>query len=707
MPHNYLHELHDRLHDAPRQRYLRELAPMPIGVVFLQRPEMTEADIRGHFRLMKALGFTCLKQVLACPGTTPAHLMHLALEEGIVPWWYDDAGGEPATPELLARLGLPPSLSYAELRRQPAWLDHQRALLHQRIDRQAEAGPLVDLFRGSAIPFSYDPSLHPDAIPAFVAWLQRRYPSLAALNQAWNLTHVDIARDGAFTSWEALQQGLPRMSPREYRHLCDLIRFKADVYLERVRSRLAEHHAREPHEPMRAGGEMGLFLPFGHRCTDMEGIAACMAEGGSFYPSIHLAWHFEEVDFEVPRAVYLQAAVAADWFKGGWSATWESTGGPQQLSGGKGWDAAAAGLVPGVTVNGGTMTQLMLNYLAAGFRGFGFWCWNARSAGWEAGEYALLDRNEQAGERAIAAGRIGQACQRWREELWQARKEPLVGLFHDFDNEIMWAAIAQQGRDQFRHFGVRARVGAGRALINGNLPFEHLSSRDLRQGLGPRYPIIYLSGIVTLHRDWLAWLTDFVRRGGRLVMDAPSAWVDEYGRYLQSPVGSPFEQLFGCHLRDMQFARNQPRQLAGVPLETFAMDLQPTHARVLASFADGLPAVTEARLGSGTAVLLAWDAGMGCFKAGQPARETLLRRYLLGSHQAPFACADALVYRRTAPLADHWFLINDGAARTVALDPVTSTRQATWRDAVSDEPVTPHAIALPAHSGRWLRAAHD
>ncbi len=69
----------------------------------------------------------------------------------------------------------------------------------------------------------------------------------------------------------------------------------------------------------------------------------------------------------------MQASMAVDIFKGGWAAPWESTGGPQQLDGGKGG--------AGFTVDEATMTQLMLNYLAAGFKGFGLWCWSARSAG--------------------------------------------------------------------------------------------------------------------------------------------------------------------------------------------------------------------------------------------------------------------------------------------------------------------------------------
>jgi beta-galactosidase len=68
-PFDYLHDLSDRLHDTPMQRKLKRLAPMPIGAVFISWPTMSEDEIRGHFRTMKQLGFTCLKGLMNCPGT--------------------------------------------------------------------------------------------------------------------------------------------------------------------------------------------------------------------------------------------------------------------------------------------------------------------------------------------------------------------------------------------------------------------------------------------------------------------------------------------------------------------------------------------------------------------------------------------------------------------------------------------------------------
>lgn len=702
--HDYLVELYDRLHETPMQRKFRQIRPMPVGCVFIQWPGMTEADIRGHFRLMKELGFTCLKGFMTCPGTTKEQIMHMALDEGIIPWWYDEGGWEPITPEVLEELGIPPETPIAELRTNKVFLDYQTKLFRERIDFAAGTGAEGEDVEEPDIPFSYDMNLHPAAIPHFVAWLKKTYGSVRALNEAWNMHHAGIAEGRSiWRTWADVEAGIPNVNPKEYRHFRDIIRFKADVYLAKLRRNVDRALERDPHEPLRAGGEMGLFLPFAARATDMEGIAEEMARGGSFYPSIHLAWHFEEVDFEVVRPVYMQASLAQDWFKGGWAAAWESTGGPQQLSGGKGWEPAGAAKTAGFTVDEGVMTQLMLSYLAAGFKGFGHWCWNGRSAGWEAGEYALLGRDGKPTARAVRVGQIGQAARRWRDELWAAHKEPLVGVFVDFDNEAIWAAISVQGRDKFKHTPIQARVGVSRALINHNVPWEHVTATDLRKGLARRYRIIYLPAVIALSSDLLDILSNYVYDGGRLVLDMPGAYYDEFGRLLPTGEGSVFEGIFGTVIRDYQYASNVPRAIEGMALEGFVADLSPTSAQTLARYDSGAPAITENRLGKGTGVVLGYEASLTCFRPGDVVAEEMLVRYTLGTHRSPYACHGAIVYRLASPAADHYFLINDGPATCVELD----TRDLVYRrmcDALTLEhlPIG-EPINLPAYSGRWLR----
>ncbi|GIW77433.1 MAG: hypothetical protein KatS3mg104_2496 [Phycisphaerae bacterium] len=703
--------------DNLMQRRFKTLAPMPIGCVFLPWPGLTQEEARHHFRLMKRLGFTCLKQTMPTPEWPVHRTLMLAMEEGIWPFWYAEGGFEPVTVELLGKLGLDRNMSLDEALSHPIVIEYQKGVYRKRIERSSQPVPISgDGGEPSvkAVPGVVGDvkghELHPDAEPAFLDWLKQQYGDVQTLKRAWNLDHVGIGEHCTdWKTWNDVARRWRKEVPdREYRHLRDIMRFRADMFTrDYVQSRIRHRDRTDPYEPLRAGGEMGLFLPFSSRGTDMEQIACAMAEGGSFYPSIHLAWHFEEVSFEVARPVYMQASLAADWAKGIWSATWESTGGPQYFSGGKSpFVKEMSDQTPGFTVDSGTMTQLMLSYLAAGFKGVGLWAWNHRTAGWEGGEYALLDRNHQLTERAITAGQIGQAMIRHRRELWGSEKSPLVGVMWDWDNEAIWAAMSVTGRDHYKNIPVRARIGVSRALINANVPWEHVTTRNLSGGLGGRYPVIYLPAFISITEQLQSLLEQYVHQGGRLVIDMPGAYYDEYGRIIQTGRGSWFERVFGCTLDEFHYGRsiNTPRTVGTTRIEGFIAQLTPTRANVKCRYKEtGLPAVTENRFGKGTSVVIGFEASGACWRPGNRSMEKSLIRYTLGKLKSPFLC-NLIVYRLFGPRADHYFLINDGPRKVASLR-FRGLKYRSFSDPVQNKSIRSiRSVPVEAYSGRWIRA---
>ncbi len=701
----FLTEHYDRLHDSPTQRFYRSLAPIPVGVVFIQYPEMSENDVRGHFRTMKEMGFTCLKDIVPSPPTTTAQLRRWALEEGLNPWWYDDAGWETITEELLDRLGIPSESPISEIRSHDAMLQYQRDAAFERVKhmggknlRSAVGGFLKKKDPRWRVPTGLPEELR----PAFVEWLKSVYKTIDNLKDAWNFGRAVNTRDAE--SWDDVAGDFDRLlQSRDLRRIRDLIRFKSDLRIEHIQKSVLQSRGNAPGVPYRAGGEIGLFLPHASFLADMEGIADLMTDAGSFYPSIHLSWHFEETEFSHVPEVYLQASLAQDLFKGGWAASWESSGGPQQISGGPGLHPGAEQDIPGFTVDAGVITQLMLSYLGAGFKGFGIWCWNARPAGNEAGEYALLDRTGRPCERTVRAGLIGRTAQRYRDELWAAHKEPVVGVFYDYENEMMWTALAARGRDRLKRMGVEGRVGAGRALTECNVPWEHVTATDIRNGLAPRYAVMYLPCIISLSSDMFEHLVKYVEQGGRLVVDCPSLWFDEYGRTLDTGEGSLFERLFGCIIRDFQYSSNVVRRLEGLELRGCVADIDCGAARVLHHYDNGIPAITENRIGRGTAVFLGYEASRDSFSKRHETAEKQLVDHVLGSITVPFTCTGSYVFRLSAPVADHYFLVNKGEATRAVLD-FGDYRYDRIVDALTEEQLGDlTGFGIDAHSGRWLR----
>ena len=321
--HDYQRDLYFQLHDSEMQRHFRKVAPMPYGVVMLPWDGMTEEELRNEYRTMKKLGFTNLKQIMESPEWDKERLLTIAMEEGIIPFWYGEGGWEHITDELLTKLNIPLDTPIEDIRQHPAMVDYQNEVLRKRIPYDKFRGSsgvasIVFGFQGdlSTIQITPDPELSEELVAPFKAWCQETYGEIEALNDAWNAGEVGIARQQQkFTSWDDFDP--MHFNDREYRRIRDILRFKADWVLTRIGNTMQRYKERDPYEPQRAGGEMGIFLPFAYRATDMEGYAELMREHGSFYPSLHLAWHYEEVGYEVTRCIYMQSSLCSDWFKGG------------------------------------------------------------------------------------------------------------------------------------------------------------------------------------------------------------------------------------------------------------------------------------------------------------------------------------------------------------------------------------------------------
>jgi len=477
------------------------------------------------------------------------------------------------------------------------------------------------------------------------------------------------------------------------------MRFKADYGVGDLKARSQAYKAFEPHEPVRAGGELGLFRPHAWFGVDFAGIADAMQDAGSLYPSIHFSWHFDQVKNELGPTIYMQASYINDNFKGGWSGGWETTGGPQQFDG-----EQSAEHNRGFTVDAGTMQQFTLSMLAGGFKGWGLWCWSVRTAGKEGGEYALLDHHNEVTDRAVEVGKIAQGMQRYREELWAAHKEPLVGVFFDWDNEGIWAAMSVRQRDSLRFRPMQARVGAARALINADVPWEYVTIDDLKDGLAARYPVIYLPGIIALNEELMPILDAYVKQGGRLVIDMPGAWYNTFGEQFPRDTASAFTQLFGTTLREYQYSGyNRDWRLDGETLLGSIGSLRPESAEVVATFDNGKAAVTEHAYGEGSAVIIGYEAGRECFLPGHEAEEAMLRKYVLGNLKPAFRCEGAIAYRLASPEADHYFLLNDGPATKVKMDFDYYEYSGLTQVAEDKALELGEWIELPAYGAVWLR----
>jgi len=269
-----------------------------------------------------------------------------------------------------------------------------------------------------------------------------------------------------------------------------------------------------------------------------------------------------------------------------------------------------------------------------------------------------------------------------------------------------------KGRELFKHVPVRARVGISRALVNGNVPWEHVTMSDLTAGLASRYRTIYLPSQVALSNELLELLCEYAGQGGRVVLDAPGGWYDYRGHLLDTGEGTPFERLFGAVVTDYAYSSNVPRRLR-VPgatagsgyreIDGFIMELRLTTATAVEHFDTGEVAVSRNAVGAGETIILAYEASASCWKSGNAAAEAEMRERSLGGERLPYSCADGLVYRLASPKADHYFLVNDGPIRRFSLE-TPGYDYHSCIDAETGEMIEFGAgIEVGAHDARWIR----
>ena len=363
------------------------------------------------------------------------------------------------------------------------------------------------------------------------------------------------------------------------------------------------------------------------------------------------------------------------------------------------------------TMSEGAMTRLLLLQLAAGMRGITLSAWKPTRRGSGVGESGLLDWLDRVTPHAQAAGRIAQAAEKHRQELWHSVTTPHVHILCAPQNGAFAQSRAEKENglksDGFAgNEPTLTRLGAARALLNANVPFAFLSEEQLLSDATPPAPVLFLPGVEMLSETLLMKLKEIAANGGRIVADMPTGYVNERGELLDTRPGSAWEQLFGASVAGL-FCFSNPNVKEWEPSrgQQRAM-LVPTTAKAAGGEPE-TPAFTENRVGKGRAVLV--NLSLSRLNAApnlQNAQLSLLS-YLLGSKQTELpGLSGCLTFRRTGEQAEHVFLVNDSSKeRTVNLSLAAPFTQV--GDALADTPLTVEnsnvTVTVPAGSGRWLR----
>lgn len=487
----------------------------------------------------------------------------------------------------------------------------------------------------------------------FRSWLDAKYGGLGGLNEAWRRR---------ITSWQDVQPA--RLPGRSYTELVEFQGFLTDRTARLLRERYSSIRSVDHDRPIVAHTAFPAtfftgtgFLPFEQalaRGNDWDHAETVDALGCSQFPT----WFaMTPADFGARIESGRSAAQAAG--KPYWVA---------ELQGG----SHRHGIQATPPVTGAVQQRWVWNGYSRGSKAVNFWCWRDEIFGREASGFGITGDDGHASDRLAELSRTAAVVREWSDLLDGYEPEPArIGVVFSAANyHLDWA---QSGADC--HSAGPSLHGYLRALERAQLPYRVIESH--RPGNLDGLRLIILPWALVIEPTLAAALTDWVRDGGRLLVESEAGAYDATGFYCY-PDERPFMNGFGV--------RGTGRRPIETPVLTVRLDddeyplraatwveaFDPADIQVLSSDPLG-PAAVIRRFGSGEVLALGTHAGLAYEQDPYPAFEGFVRGLVRRAGVQPswfssISDGDTLQWRfghsGDVPLL---FVTNAGPAATVCM----------------------------------------
>jgi beta-galactosidase len=267
--------------------------------------------------------------------------------------------------------------------------------------------------------------------------------------------------------------------------------------------------------------------------------------------SAHAAWHFGY--FKREEYALAMSANSEMIRSGAGDIPWFMT----ELQGGNNTYSGGAPMCPTKE----EISQWLWIIFATEGRGGIFWTLNPRSSGIEAGEWALLDFQDNPSDRMTEAGRIAGIVDKNRT-LFAGMKSVESGINILYVRQSLWAESkmatgSAQNYEARKPGGVmKSALGYFEALIQMGVnsaikAFEEFDfGKDDYTGT-----TIILAHQISLPSEYAALLEGFVSKGGKLIVDGLTGFFDA-DLHNTMKTGFPFENLFGGNIREFRLVDN-------------------------------------------------------------------------------------------------------------------------------------------------------
>jgi len=276
-----------------------------------------------------------------------------------------------------------------------------------------------------------------------------------------------------------------------------------------------------------------------------------------------------------------------------------------------------------------------------------FWSLNPRSSGIEAGEWAMLDFQDQPSDRLKAASEVLKVIDS-ESELFANAREVESGINILYVRQSLWAEKKMASPSQQNYEGrlaggvMKSTLGYFETLselgINCNLKEfgEFDFSKDDYSG-----STIILAHQISVPSEYAPKLETFVSKGGKLIVDGLTGFFDD-NLHNTMKTGFPFSKLLGGNISEFKVVDNlfdvKVDQLT-LPAHLWRGFIRNTSGKVISIF-DGETVATRNQFGKGETLWIPSLLGLGARLGGtEKLAELLVQELKPNFNKAPYSFA--------------------------------------------------------------------
>jgi len=320
-------------------------------------------------------------------------------------------------------------------------------------------------------------------------------------------------------------------------------------------------------------------------------------------------------------------------------------------------------------LDGATLSRLVWMGISGGAAAFTYWQYRSERLGNETNGYGLRNVDGSATERSGAADRIAGILKLHGSKLARSSRPPSrVGLLYSRESDVlsrvhemqgMWAAMEDARCD----YPYKQAITAAHALYlhRGETVDFVVSGDDIS-----RLSLIHVTAAEMIDASAAGWLRDYVRSGGRLIVEFPFACRDTNTWLSPTRPNHGLADLLGCRETCRVEARRDAAQLAAfnfggaVRAGGWMVTLEPLDAEVTAEWPDGSPAGVRRAFGDGVVCALGVNLSLSFNdEINDPAQDVLSRLLdSIGLSSETVAAKGLWLRRRRSDEYEIWFIFN-------------------------------------------------